>query len=66
MQAFSRSESYDFGHGDWKFAARPIRVTDTACLNCHTPNGATLMSAGVRPDNALAIGVLLSGYRKLP
>ena len=70
MQAFSRSESYDFRHGDWKFAARPIRVTDTACLNCHTPNGATLMSAGVRPDNALAvgdaIGVLLYGYRKLP
>ena len=29
MQAFSRSESYDFGHGEWKFAARPIRVTDT-------------------------------------
>ena len=70
LQAFSRSESYDFGHGDWKFAARPIRVSDTACLNCHTLNGATLMSAGVRPDNALAIGdaigVLLYGYRKLP
>lgn len=70
MQAFSRSETYDFGHGGWKFAARPIRVTDQACLNCHTPNGATLMSAGVRPDNTLrmgdAIGALLYGYKRMP
>ena len=58
------------GEREKQARARPIRVTDTTCLNCHTPNGATLMSAGIRPDNARAvgdaIGVLLYGYRKLP
>jgi hypothetical protein len=70
MRLFAGAESHDFDLGSWKFAARPVRVTDQGCLNCHTQNGATLMSAGIRPDNTLkigdAVGVLLYGYRTLP
>lgn len=69
MHAFADAERREFARGSWSFAARPVRVTDQACLNCHTLNGATLMSAGIRPDNPLqvgdAIGVLLYGYKNL-
>jgi hypothetical protein len=70
MQLFSATESHDFDLGGWQFAARPVRVSDQGCLNCHTQHGATLMSAGPRPDNKLrvgdAVGVLLYGYKPMP
>ena len=70
MLAFAQAESHDFVRDGWRFAARPIRVTDPACLNCHTQRGATPMSAGPHPGNTLrpgdAVGVMVYGYKKMP
>jgi hypothetical protein len=70
MLAFAETESHDFVRDGWRFAARPIRVTDPACLNCHTQKGATLMSAGPHPGNTLqagdALGVMVYGFKKMP
>lgn len=65
MLAFAQAESLDFVRDGWRVAARPIRVTDPACLNCHTQKGATSMSAGPHPGNTLrpgdAVGVVMYG-----
>ncbi|HZS06277.1 MAG TPA: hypothetical protein VFD58_15655 [Blastocatellia bacterium] len=35
MAAFSRAGEYDFSVGKWQIAARPVRASQQACLNCH-------------------------------
>jgi len=69
LLGFDTSEAFDFAKSGWQFAARPIRATEETCLNCHTRNGATLMSAGVGGRNTLqigdAVGLLLYGYQKV-
>lgn len=70
MQVFQGSNRYDFNLGEWSFTARPVRASDTTCLNCHQGNGTTLFSMrnNGRESNSLQkgdpLGLLVYGYRR--
>jgi hypothetical protein len=57
FEASVRGEDHDFRSGAWQFVGRPVRATETACLNCHTRRGATELRIGD------PLGVVLYGYR---
>jgi hypothetical protein len=69
MQAFQKSDRYDFGVRDWNVVAIPVRASDASCLNCHLYNDVkTLPGAG--PDEQSLklrigdpLGLLLYVYR---
>ena len=70
MLAFAKTDLYEFSAGGWKFTARPVRATDTMCLNCHAADGTTRRASNRTPvDGSLRIGdplgVVMYGYRPL-
>src|SRR5262245_10953219 len=70
-QAFSEShvsESRAFEIGEWRFVARPVRASTSACLNCHNrPAVAAAPSVDGSADEPFRlgdpIGAVLYGYR---
>jgi hypothetical protein len=67
MVAFADAESHEFVVGAWKFIARPVRASETMCLNCHREEHTALISMQNASGTPLRIGdplgVLLYGYR---
>jgi hypothetical protein len=69
MHVFQGSGKYDFSLGEWNFIARPVRASETTCLNCHQRNGTSLFSWGKPTQDTKSLqigdplGVLVYGYR---
>src|SRR6185295_4416494 len=69
MHVFQGSGKYDFSLGEWKFIARPVRVSGTSCLNCHKRNGTTLFSRGKIGEDSKSLkigdplGLLVYGFK---
>ena len=69
MHVFQGSGKYDFSLGEWNFIARPVRASDTTCLNCHQRNGTSLLSWGKSDQDSKSLhigdplGLLVYGYK---
>lgn len=69
MHMFQGSGKYDFSLGEWNFIARPVRASDTSCLNCHQRNGTSLFSWGKTGQDSKSLqigdplGLLVYGYK---
>jgi hypothetical protein len=69
MQVFQGSGKYDFSLGEWNFIARPVRASDTTCLECHQRNGTNLFSRGNTRQELKSLqigdplGLLVYGYK---
>ena len=61
FDAFARSGAYAFGHGAWRFEARPVRAGRQECLDCH--RGIVTGTAASAPALGDALGVVFYGVR---
>jgi hypothetical protein len=69
LTAFARADSHEFAHDGWQFTARPVRATETVCLNCHAADGTTSYWSPPAPGSRLhvgeVLGVVLYGVRRV-
>jgi len=69
LRAPAAAESWQFAIGRWSFVARPVRASESACLNCHNyrPAGTASPSVGDSTDGPFRmgdpIGAVLYGYQ---
>lgn len=56
MTAFSGTDQYDFPVGKWQVAARPVRASQQACLQCHSQRAETIDGQGKVVSQGLKVG----------
>lgn len=61
FDAFAGAGAYAFGHGAWRFEARPVRAGRQECLDCH--RGIVSGTPGSPPALGDALGVVFYGVR---
>jgi hypothetical protein len=69
LTAFARVDSHGFARDGWQFTARPVRATESVCLNCHAADGTTSYWSPPAPGSRLRVGevlgVVLYGVRRV-